>query len=71
MRLARVRQLCATGEGRRIREGGRLSLGEVARAIGTSATTVWRWEHLERTPRGELALQYLQLLEQLDAEAKS
>lgn len=63
--LARVRRLCVTGEARSIREGGRLSPGEVARALGTSTSTVWRWEHLERTPRGDLALRYLALLEQL------
>ena len=63
--LTRVRGLTNSGTARAIRLGAGLSLGEIARAIGVSPSTVLRWERRERTPRGEKALAYAQVLEEL------
>ncbi len=69
--LARVRSITQSGMAKVIRESARLSLREVADSIGTHPSTVWRWEQRERTPRGELAIRYEQLLRQLLSEASS
>jgi len=68
LRLARVRQLTATGEARRLRLRARLSLGDIARSIGVERTTVLRWERGERQPRGSAALEYGDLLDRLAHE---
>jgi len=54
-----------SGAARSVRLAAGLSLGEVARAISVSTTTVLRWEHAQRQPRGEPALRYWELLQQL------
>lgn len=63
--LARLRALLKSGAARSIRLAADLSLGEFARALGTSKTTVLRWERGERVPRGELAAAYWRLLRTL------
>jgi len=64
--LARVRAHCANGTARAARLGARLSLAEVAKAVGASSqVTVLRWERGERLPRGDLALRYGRLLDDL------
>ena len=65
--LARVRALVDSGAARVVRVSKRLSLSEVALTVGVSKSTVFRWEAGERTPRGEKALRYGRLLEQLMA----
>ena len=67
--LARLRDMTTSGKARRIRLAARLSLHEMARAIGSSHAAVQRWETNERRPRGELALRYLALLDALQANA--
>jgi hypothetical protein len=63
--LANVRALCASGVARRIRTASGLSLPEVSRATGAAVSTIWRWENAERTPRGDPAIRYGELLDRL------
>jgi len=63
--LAEVRELTASGAARALRVGNRLSLSDVASAVGVAVSTVWRWEAGQRTPRGEPALRYGALLRRL------
>lgn len=65
-RLAKVRAACASGEARRIRQAARLSLADVAGAIGVDLTAISRWERGERSPRGAAALRYGELLDRLE-----
>jgi transcriptional regulator with XRE-family HTH domain len=58
IQLAKVRDLVRSGAARTIREAAGLSYRELADACGVSTPTVWRWEHGERTPRGDPALRY-------------
>lgn len=67
--LSRVRELVRSGEARRIRIDARLSLGEIAASVGITAACISRWESLDRTPRGEAALRYLDLLERLSSQS--
>ncbi len=72
LRLAAVRELADTGRLREQRLRSRLSLAEVAEAVGATAAAVSRWERGLRRPRGEAAIRYLDLLEQLDqSEARN
>lgn len=64
--LARARRLASSGDGQRIRTGADLSLSEVADAVGVNITTLWRWEHGERSPRGEPAARWARLLDELE-----
>lgn len=63
--LALVRELAADGTARRIRIAARLSLYDIARDLGVKAGTVSRWETGKRTPRGEAALRWAQLLNEI------
>jgi transcriptional regulator with XRE-family HTH domain len=63
--LVRARRLASTGAARAIREEAGLSLAEVATAAGLHKATVYRYEHGLRRPRGEAALRYLAVLEEL------
>ena len=63
--LVRVRRLASTGTARHIREEAELSLSEMAKAAKVHTTTVHRWETGSRRPRGEAALRYLRVLEDL------
>lgn len=67
--LARVRALCRSGAARAARIAADLSLSEAARPVRVSPSTIHRWETGERRPRGEAALRYGELLEQLLARA--
>jgi DNA-binding transcriptional regulator YiaG len=65
VRIANVREACASGAARTIRVDAGLSLGEVARHVDVGVPTVHRWEVGQRRPRGEAALRYGELLEAL------
>ena len=65
VKLARVRRLTKTGSARSIRLGAKLSLAEVADNLGVGVSTLWRWEAVQRQPRGEPALRYCDLLDEL------
>lgn len=64
--LARVRRLAESGRAAEIRAAARLSLYDIADAIGSNASTVQRWESGERRPHGEQALRYAALLDALE-----
>lgn len=63
--LIRVRRLAATGAARIIRQEAGLSLTELAAAADVHRTTIFRWEHGQRRPRGPAALRYLAVLDEL------
>lgn len=60
--LARARELARSGEGKRIRESARLTVGDIGRACGVDQSTIYRWEHGLRAPRGPAAVRYAELL---------
>jgi transcriptional regulator with XRE-family HTH domain len=63
--VARVRALCLNGLAARIRELGGLTLDEVADAVGTSHSSVRRWELGEVRPSAQVALRYGDLLDRV------
>ncbi len=63
--IAKVRALARSGAARSIRLAAGLSLSETAAPIHVSPTTVYRWEVGQRSPRGEAALRYADLLRSL------
>jgi len=63
--VTRARALSSSGMARSIRIAAGASLPECARVCGVSISTVWRWEQAERRPRGEPAIRYARLLEEL------
>lgn len=63
--LTDVRALARMGVARSVRLAAGLSLAEVAEAVGVVPVTVYRWETGERSPRGEAALRYKSLLDEL------
>ena len=64
--LAQARTLARSGRAKAIRERAGITRDEVARCIGVSAVTIWRWEHARRVPRGEPAIAWLSLLTELE-----
>ncbi len=60
--LSGIRALVGSGAARSIRIAAGLSLGEVAKAVGVSPTTVLRWENRQRIPQGEPGVAYGRLL---------
>lgn len=71
LRLAAARRHAASGSGRRIRQQARLSLQEVADAIGVGLATISRWETGHRQPRGEAAIRWAELLTDLQQETEA
>ena len=63
--LATLRRSAASGVARAARLAAGLSLGEVASAVGVTASTVMRWERGERAPQGAPALAYAEVLRKL------
>ncbi|QYA94042.1 helix-turn-helix domain-containing protein [Streptomyces anulatus] len=70
LRLAQLRAVVRSGEAKRLREAAHLSIGEVASACGVDQSTVWRWERGTRSPRGDRALRYGELLDSLRGQLK-
>jgi len=52
--------------GEPLRRGAGLSLRDVARDIGVSTQTIFRWERGERRPNGDHAVAYLAILRGLE-----
>lgn len=50
---------------RALREANGVSQGDVGGVLGVHRETVSRWERGERTPRGELLVAYVDLLDEL------
>ena len=71
LRLADVRSALTSGEAERLRVAAQLSIGEVAQACGVDQSTVWRWEHGLRKPRGQAALAYGALIDSLRKRSSS
>lgn len=67
--VARARSLAESGEARALREANRLSLREVAEALGVAPSTVYCWETGRKVPRGGNAVAYKRLLMALAAGA--
>jgi transcriptional regulator with XRE-family HTH domain len=65
--LRRARELGPSGRGRRAREMARLSLSEVAVAIGVDAATLCRWERGLVRPRRAAALRWLSVVDDLQS----
>lgn len=65
LNMARARTLAASGQARSIRQKARLSQGDVAAVVGVSVSTVCKWEHQQRTPRGDAAARYGAFLDRL------
>jgi DNA-binding transcriptional regulator YiaG len=63
--LQRIRRLAETGAARAIRESADVSLAEIADPVGVARSTIHRWEHGIRRPRGQAAIRYLRVLEEL------
>jgi DNA-binding transcriptional regulator YiaG len=63
--LARLRRRLACGEARELRRQARMSVGEVSTLLNVSPSAVWYWENGRRVPRGERALVYARLLDDL------
>ncbi|WP_103543327.1 helix-turn-helix transcriptional regulator [Streptomyces sp. SM1] len=61
-RISAVRTLAASGEARAKRQELRLSLKEVAAAIGSAPSTVHRWELGQSVPRAASALLWAKAL---------
>jgi transcriptional regulator with XRE-family HTH domain len=64
-RLARLRSLMSTGAAKSIRLGAGVSLPEVARDVGVSHSTIYRWENNLNEPKGDAALRYAEVLDEL------
>lgn len=67
--VLRARSLAANGLGRAIRLAADASLSEVGEAVGVSGPTISRWENGKRRPRGDRAVRYAQVLDQLQQHA--
>jgi DNA-binding transcriptional regulator YiaG len=65
LEIAKVRQMIRTGRARAIREQAGVSQNDVALELDVTVSTVSRWERAERSPRGEVAQRYGQLLRSL------
>lgn len=65
LKISKARALARSGAARSIRLAARLSLSEMAAPIRVSAVTIYRWETGQRSPRGEAAARYAELLESL------
>jgi DNA-binding transcriptional regulator YiaG len=54
-----------------MRSRGDLSQSEVARAIGVSPATIWRWESGDRRPQGEAAVRWVRFLHSLERSVET
>lgn len=69
--LSLARRLSASGQALVIRQGAGLSLKDVADAVGSTPSGVWRWERGERAPRGLPGVAYGNLLRELQKAASA
>jgi transcriptional regulator with XRE-family HTH domain len=66
--LVLARQYCADGRAREIRQAARLSLADMARAVGCSLEALSRWERGERRPTRALAVRFGRVLIDLEQQ---
>jgi transcriptional regulator with XRE-family HTH domain len=57
--------MMSTGAAKSIRLAAGVSLPEIARDVGVAHSTVYRWENNLNVPKGEAALRYAALLDEL------
>ena len=69
--MAEAWWLALTGEGAARRKRARLSVRQVAEAIGVGGPTLARWEMGDRRPTGDPALAWVRLLRQLGEDAQA
>ena len=67
--VIRVRQAFASGEARRLRLAAGATLAECAAEVGSTPTTVSRWELGARCPGTAAALRYATVLSRLERAA--
>ena len=67
LELQRARTLGPDGRGRRVREAARLSLSDLAQAIGVDTATLCRWELGLVRPRRDAALRWLRAIDALQS----
>lgn len=60
--VATVRQLCRSGEARRLREAHGLSLADVGLGVTAPPQAIWRWERGKNMPRRDACLRYGRVL---------
>lgn len=65
VKLSAVRALCRSGAARQIRIAAGLSQAECAAPCEVEPSTILRWERGDRSPHGEPALRYGELLDTL------
>jgi transcriptional regulator with XRE-family HTH domain len=65
--LARIERMRTSGEAERIRALAGVSARQVAKALRVAPITVLRWEAGDSRPRPELALAWLDALDQIAA----
>lgn len=63
--LAELRENLRNGEAQRVRQGARVTVAEVARALGVTQGAVAQWERGVRSPRGDIAVMYARILDDL------
>jgi DNA-binding transcriptional regulator YiaG len=65
--LSQLRRMCTSGAALMIRQSAGVSLAEIAEPVQVDRSTISRWERSLSVPRGEPALRYLRVLEELAA----
>ena len=66
-KLSKIRRLTANGSAKAIRMAADVSLPEISDELDIPYSTLWRWENGQRTPHGEPAERYADLLDRLVA----
>jgi DNA-binding transcriptional regulator YiaG len=64
--IVEARDMARSGAGRRIRIAAGVSHREVARVIGASASSVYRWETGDRVPRSPAGLRWAAEMKRLE-----
>lgn len=68
--IVKATTLARSGTAKSLRRQAGLTVEAVAREIDVDASTVSRWEGGSRTPRGENAIKWAKLLDQLDEQIR-
>lgn len=66
MLLVEAHKKARSGDAKKIRRRAGLTMAHVAAVVGVSESTVSRWEGGSRKPRGEHALRWAALLNELE-----
>lgn len=71
MLLVDAHKKARNGTAKKIRQDAGLTMGQVAAVVGVGESTVSRWEGGSRKPRGEHALKWAALLNELERASTS